>query len=151
MDVLSDGRTRRTTAEWRAIFERFEASGLSALAFCRQERVSRSAFARWRLQSRGTPAPTGRFIELHAGSLDETRSVTPGGFELVLPGGAVLRQRPQRDVGEQRAEADLRLHAPDRHVEVLPEPARPGAAGVPRRGPVRGQPGSSSTTAAVAA
>ena len=94
MDVLSDGRTRRTTAEWRAIFERFEASGLSALAFCRQERVSRSAFTRWRRALCGTPAPTSRFIELHADSRGETRSVTPGGFELVLPGGAVLRWRP---------------------------------------------------------
>ena len=39
MRVLADGRVRRTAAEWRVVLEKFEASGLSALAFCRRERL----------------------------------------------------------------------------------------------------------------
>ena len=91
MRVLSDGRARRTAAEWRAIFERFEASGLSALAFCRQEGLSRSAFTRWRRELRGACAQAGRFVEVHAGACGETRSAARGEFELSLPGGVVLR------------------------------------------------------------
>lgn len=41
-------RIRRSTEEWRRIFARQVASGLSVDAFCQREGVARSAFTRWR-------------------------------------------------------------------------------------------------------
>jgi hypothetical protein len=40
-----NGRVKRSAAEWRKVFERCEASGVSALAFCAREGIPRSSFA----------------------------------------------------------------------------------------------------------
>lgn len=69
MRVLAGGRVRRNAGDLRAVIEKFEASGLSALAFCRQERVSRAAFARWRRELTSlspAPAADGAFVEMRA-------------------------------------------------------------------------------------
>jgi len=42
------GRRRRTAASWHAVFARFAESGLTALAFCEREGISRESFYRWR-------------------------------------------------------------------------------------------------------
>lgn len=39
---------RRSREEWRAVFERFGASGLSIREFCEGEGLSKSSFDRWR-------------------------------------------------------------------------------------------------------
>lgn len=95
MKVTTNGKVRRTKAEWEAIFGEFESSGLSAAAFCRRKKLPKSTFAkRWRSRSR-RPAkrrtePAG-FVELKpalgmppVASVDRT-------FELELPGGVLLR------------------------------------------------------------
>jgi hypothetical protein len=68
MQVMSNGRVRRTDAEWRELLGRWKKSGLSAREFCRQEEVQVSSFHRWDQRLRGsagsrdfvavTPAPT---------------------------------------------------------------------------------------------
>ncbi len=53
MQVLSDGRIRRTAPEWREIIDRFSTSGLGIAAFCEKEEISRSAFASWKKKLSG--------------------------------------------------------------------------------------------------
>jgi transcriptional regulator with XRE-family HTH domain len=97
MRVLVDGRVRRTEAEWRAVQERFEKSGLSMSAFCRRSKLSRNSFVKWRRRLAGTPGPSAGFVEWIAPSAAaETVATAPHGageFELSLPGGVVLRWR----------------------------------------------------------
>lgn len=97
MRVLGDGRVRRTEPEWRAIQERYEASGLSLSAFCRRAKLPRSSFVKWR---RGAQKPSAApaFVEWLAppAAGAEPRETPPRGageFELSLPGGVVLRWR----------------------------------------------------------
>jgi len=97
MRVLVDGRVRRTEAEWRAVQERFEQSGLSMSAFCRRAKLARSSFVKWRRRLAGTPSRSPGFVEWIAPSgvaTAETVEAAPRGageFELALPGGVVLR------------------------------------------------------------
>jgi len=123
MQVLSDGRVRRTEVERRAIVERFDSSGLSETAFCRRAKLPLRTFRRWRerLNSshrrphrlravrRPRTAPAG-FVEWvapmgastpQASDEGSRSSATPSeagrtgalDFELVLPGGVLLRWR----------------------------------------------------------
>ena len=94
MQVLAEGRVRRTATEWRTVLEEFEASGLSALAFCRREQLSRSAFTRWRQQLAGKGHDEGTFVELPVRETEGLRTLERGELELALPGGVVLRWRP---------------------------------------------------------
>lgn len=108
MQSLSDGRIRRTESEWRAILGKFEASGLSESAFCRKAKVARKSFRIWRerltaagrsprVQATRKPRPTGAaFVEWLAPSVRaplEAKSGADTAFELVLPGGVVVRWR----------------------------------------------------------
>jgi hypothetical protein len=100
MRVLSDGRVRRTQAEWRELIARFEQSGLSITAFCRRSKVSRSSFVKRRRQLGGSPR-VGRHARSSAGFVEwiappsaQALAVKGGGageLELSLPGGVVLR------------------------------------------------------------
>ena len=94
MRLLADGRVRRSASEWRGVLAKFEASGLSALAFCQQERVSPSAFTRWRQELRSAPAADGAFLEVSPCAPVGVRPLAPGEFELALAGSVVLRWRP---------------------------------------------------------
>ena len=55
---------RRSAEEWREVFERRAASGLSIAAFCQREGIAQSSYERWRTQlgnaarDAGTAAPT---------------------------------------------------------------------------------------------
>jgi hypothetical protein len=96
MRVLADGRVRRTEAEWRAVLERFERSGLSLSAFCRRAKLSRGSFVKWRRRLEGRPSPSPAFVEWIAPSAAErgAEAAAPRGtgeLELSLPGGVVLR------------------------------------------------------------
>ena len=97
MRVLSDGRVRRTDAEWRAILKRFAKSGLTGAEFCAREEISTSAFATWKRKfSESESAPPG-FVELKASASTSSPPMPLPApplnteFELALPGGAVLR------------------------------------------------------------
>jgi len=63
MRAMADGRVRRSAEEWRKIFDKCEASGLSALVFCLREGIPRSTFTRWQQRVRVVPTQpqTGRF------------------------------------------------------------------------------------------
>lgn len=98
MRVLADGRVRRTEAEWRALLERFEKSGLSMSAFCRRAGVPRSGLVKWRRRLMGKASPAPAFVEWVAPSRAEAGSVDAaprgaGELELTLPGGVALRWR----------------------------------------------------------
>ncbi len=99
MQVLSDGRIRRSAPEWKEILERFGKSDLPIAAFCEKEEISRSAFASWkkklggRIERSQTKAPA--FVELLGvatkKSVPRAKASAGTSFELTLPGGATLR------------------------------------------------------------
>jgi hypothetical protein len=97
MRVLADGRVRRTEAEWRAVLERFEKSGLSLSAFCRRAKLPRGSVVKWRRRLAQRPSAAPAFVEWVAppiaGTGTETAAVRAGELELSLPGGVVLRWR----------------------------------------------------------
>jgi transposase len=94
MRVLTDGRVRRTESEWRSILGRYERSGLSESAFCRESKLSRSTFMKWKRRLAGTAGPAPAFVEWIAPSeVAEEAPARGGEFELRLPGGVVLRWR----------------------------------------------------------
>ncbi len=76
------------------MFEKCEASGLSALAYCRREKIPRSTFTRWqqRLRVAAPPPDAARFVELPLVA-NEDASLSSAALELSLPGGVVLRWR----------------------------------------------------------
>lgn len=97
-------RSRRhlTAPQWQALFQRFDASTMSVVAFCRQESISESSFYRWRQKLADTPvaptetaAVTPAFID--AGPLTEPQTASTADpawdMELDLGGGVVLRLR----------------------------------------------------------
>jgi hypothetical protein len=75
--------------------ERFEGSGLSISAFCREAKLSRSSFVKWRRRlAAAESAPASSFVEWVAPSAPEAEPRRDAGeFELALPGGVVLRWR----------------------------------------------------------
>ncbi len=100
MKIQSNGKVRRTTSEWEAIFADFAASGLSVSAFCRREQIAKSSFSKRRSRRENkTVAPSpkaARFVELTpAEPSGPATTSTPEAhgprFELELPGGVVLR------------------------------------------------------------
>ncbi len=103
MQVLADGRVRRTEAEWRGLLVRFEQSGLSMTAFCERAKLPRSSFVKWRgrvggsarIEQRKRPARRApafvEWIAPHAAQPDAVPGDSAGAFELSLPGGVVLR------------------------------------------------------------
>ncbi len=98
MRTLSDGRIRRSEAEWREIFARYEKSGLSELAFCRRSKIARKTFRAWRRRLAAPPRrpakPRAAFVEWAPPFVPraaEGSSQAGSAFELELPGGVVLR------------------------------------------------------------
>ncbi len=91
MGVRSKRRVRRSREEWEGILTRHRSSGLSELAFCRREKISRSSLAKWRRRIGDAGSNDGAFIELstppQSGALVETARE----FEITLPGDVVLR------------------------------------------------------------
>ncbi|HEM47626.1 MAG TPA: IS66 family insertion sequence hypothetical protein [Alphaproteobacteria bacterium] len=99
MRVLSDGRVRRSEAEWRAVLDRYEASGLSESAFCRRAKLPRSSFVKWKRRLAGGARSSPAFVEwlppapAPAEPAAERTRAEGGEFELQLPGGVALRWR----------------------------------------------------------
>jgi len=100
MRVQSNGKVRRTEEEWEQILARFKKSGLSAVAFCRREKISKNTFSKWhgRMEAKRSTRSVAPFVELkplatQPTAIIEPRSSASGEFELSLPGGVVLRWR----------------------------------------------------------
>jgi hypothetical protein len=91
-------RRRRGATAWRALLERFEASGLTAVQFCEREGISSKSLYRWRSrlsgagelaaarQAVGAPNTTG-FVDL--GRLGSRSSRVE--LRLDLGGGVILQ------------------------------------------------------------
>ena len=76
MRVHANGRVRRSRSEWREIFDRFEASGLSQTEFCRRESIAKGTFSRWmKVLLCGTPCAGVRWnaasLKIAGGEMDE--------------------------------------------------------------------------------
>lgn len=88
-------RIRRSEVQWRELVARFEASGQSRAAFCAEQGVVASSFARWWQRLRPAARPETAlvadpvFVELAA----ERDGVTHWDVELELGAGMVLRLR----------------------------------------------------------
>ena len=86
---------RRSRQDWRAMFDRFAASGLGVEAFCEREGVSKSSFGRWRslLGDAGRVTGTAAAVE-RAGFVSAGRIGLGGDgrieVKLDLGGGVVL-------------------------------------------------------------
>lgn len=88
MQVTSNGRVRRSPAEWRKLVSRFQGSEQSCREFCRKEKVNVASFQRWQkrlAQSRQLP----EFVEV-APVRDNSSSWA---VEVELTDGTVLRLR----------------------------------------------------------
>jgi hypothetical protein len=101
MRVQANGKVRRTSSEWDAIFEAYATSGLSESAFCRRKKISKSTFSKWKHRRAQRRKPATRrssrpgFVEwTPSAKAKPTPEVAAGAFELSLPGGIVLRWKP---------------------------------------------------------
>jgi hypothetical protein len=89
MRVTSNGKVRRSRAEWQVICTRFALSGLGPKEFCRREAIALGSFKEWYQRCAESGGQTGAFVEL----------VTPAGqrdvwvVEVALPSGVCVRFR----------------------------------------------------------
>ena len=64
MHVSTNGKVHRSAAEWRAILERYEQSGLGAAAFCTQEGIALNSFKKRSAQRQQATRAAAAFVEL---------------------------------------------------------------------------------------
>jgi len=94
MNVLRNGKVRRTAAEWGQVLERFAGSGLTAREFCNRESINLASFVRWRKKldtdtGSDEQPESERFVEV--ASSDGVAAFWSVEFE--LPDGRMLRVR----------------------------------------------------------
>ena len=89
MRVSSNGKVRRSEAEWRAICERFAQSRVGPKQFCEREAIALGTFKKWypRCTQKGTLSEA--FVELVAPPVQRE----PWAVEVELPSGVRLRLR----------------------------------------------------------
>ena len=93
-------RIRRSQAQWRKIFAQFEASSLTAAAFCKQQGIAYGSFMRWQQRfaiptCREAQASADDWLPIQVATDAKDDSPTTQGWdiELALPGGVQLRMR----------------------------------------------------------
>ncbi len=94
MRVQANGKMRRSRAERREIFDRFERTDLSEAAFCRREGIAKGSFSRWKRCFRAPEGEKAGFVELPPPVQPSSASLEAGEMELMLPGGVRLRWKP---------------------------------------------------------
>ncbi len=87
MQVLANGRVRRSPAERRALIAKWEKSGLKPAPFCRREQIRLSSFLRWRRGPEAAPEKSA-FVELAPPPATPSLSWS---LEISLPNGCQLR------------------------------------------------------------
>jgi len=94
MQVMSNGRVRRTEAEWREVLSRWKTSRLTAREFCRKESIQATSFHRWQQRLSGSSGHD-EFIPVVAASTSistpTTSSTSSWTVEVTLPNGVQLR------------------------------------------------------------
>jgi len=89
MRVTSNGKVRRSEAEWRAICERFVQSRLGPKEFCQREALAVGSFRKWYQRCTQKGALSEAFVELVAPPVPQE----PWAVEVELPSGVRLRVR----------------------------------------------------------
>ncbi len=85
MQVLSNGRVRRSPDEWREIVRRFAGSGRNPREFCRQEKINPASFQRW--QKRLASSKQSDFVEI----TPIEKSSPSWAVEVELANGTIVR------------------------------------------------------------
>ncbi len=75
MSVTGKGRIRRSVTDWRGIFVRQQASGLSQAVFCAREGIAPSSFALWKKQLGAARGADGGLMKLQGQSPEASRTV----------------------------------------------------------------------------
>ena len=89
MQLMSNGKVRRTDSEWREILSRWKKSGLEPEEFCRKQDLRISSFRRWQERLGGDSGQT-PFVPVRVESPSPTP--TPAWtLEVALPNGVHLR------------------------------------------------------------
>lgn len=86
MELMSNGRVRRSEGEWREILSQWEGSGLSAQEFCRKQELQVSSFQRWRQKLNGSLARN-EFVAISP----LPSPVSSWTLEVTLPNGSRLQ------------------------------------------------------------
>jgi hypothetical protein len=89
MRVTSNGKVRRSRAEWRTICERFAQSGLGQQEFCQRESISVGSFKKWYQRCTAKGAVSEAFVELVAPPVPRE----PWAVEVESPSGVRVRVR----------------------------------------------------------
>jgi len=93
-----------TRAEWAKRVEQWEASGLSAAAFAKRERLVAKRLVWWRWKLRASPSARAAspldFLPVRVVSTATARPSTAGSIEIVLPNGRIVRVPAGFDEGD---------------------------------------------------
>jgi hypothetical protein len=89
MRVTSNGKVRRSAAEWRAIWARFVQSRPGPKGFCQREAIALGTFKRWYPRCTESGPQPGAFVEV----VSPPVSREPWAVEVELPSGVRLRRR----------------------------------------------------------
>ena len=90
MQVLSNGKVRRSAGEWREVFSRWKKSSLSPEDFCKKHEIRPSSFRRWQQRIGNANSLDAAFIPV---TPEPPSSVPTSGWllEVTLPNGVQLR------------------------------------------------------------
>ncbi|MEZ9866883.1 IS66 family insertion sequence element accessory protein TnpA [Vibrio sp. 10N.261.51.A4] len=91
--------SRRTLDDWQTIIDQYQASGLKASEFCRQNNITASNFYVWRKKLLGESSLEQNLDSSSHADADTWQLISPPqreqswDIELSLPGGVTLRMR----------------------------------------------------------
>jgi hypothetical protein len=88
MQMLSNGRVRRSEAEWREILDRQKASSLGAEEFCESEGLHLGSFMRWQRKLTADRAAR-EFVSVRP--MAPVAASPSWTLEVILPNGCRLR------------------------------------------------------------
>ena len=89
MRVTSNGKVRRSEAEWRAICERFVQSRLGPKEFCQREAIALGTFKKWYPRYTESSLQPGAFVEV----ISQPVRSEGWAVEVELPSGVRVRCR----------------------------------------------------------